>query len=52
MVFCHFGNNYISITRFTPDNLKYLIHENTPPNILKNMNSYIKAWLRPRKETS
>ena len=35
MAFCHFGNNYIRITRFTPDNLKYLIHENTPPNILK-----------------
>ena len=52
MAFGHFGNNYIRITRFTLDNLKYLIHENTPPNILKNMNSYIKAWLRPHKETS
>ena len=36
MAFCHFGNNHISITRFTPDNLKDLVHKNIPPNILKN----------------
>ena len=36
MAFCHFGNNYIRITRFTPDNLKYLVHKTLLLNIFKN----------------